>query len=503
MSEVITTTLPPLRDLPLGALGAPGDTPARLDVFLAGTEDEAGEIWFGGAWSRLRQETVHLRLLIDRDIARLDAAICAQINAILHHANFKALESAWRSIYWLAGSLGPDELTQLRVLDCSWPELARDLERSPEFDLSVTFDKIYNQEFGTPGGTPYSLLVGLYDIRARPSRDRPVDDIAVLRQLGAVAAAAFAPVILSASAEMLGVDKFGGLDRRLSAAALFRTTEYSRFNALRETPETRFLGLACPGVLMRKPYVGRASGNCGFAFDEQIMDADRDLLWGHAGIALAQVSLRAFEDYRWLAAIRGVIQDEEAGGVVVDLPRVDFGVDAPDTVWQYPLQVNFTEAMERELADAGLISIRKCPYTPHVAFNVLPSLNRPKGAYQLDTANQNERMSSMLNYVLCVSRFAHYVKVIARDWVGSYMSPEECQTRLNRWLSTYCTSGEGLSFELRARYPLASADVQVRAAPGQPGAYECVMLLKPHLQLDQANAEFQLVTTVHGVEKAL
>jgi type VI secretion system protein ImpD len=302
---------------------------------------------------------------------------------------------------------------------------------------------------------------------------------------------------------MLGVNDFAELDRRSAMSALFRGVEYNRFNAFRELSDSRFIGLVCPRVLLRAPYRGRVLGDCGFAFTETVADEGRDQVWGVGALALAQICIRAFNDYRWLAAVRGTIEDTLAGGVITDLASPDFETDAPGLMPKFPLEVNVTEHLERDLTEAGLICIRRCKDTPYSVINNLPSVNRPKGAFTSEAAKLNEQLSSMLNYMLCVSRFAHYVKVMARDWIGSYISPEDCQRRLNSWLLGYCTTGDDLAYETRARYPLEAARVRVRGIPAQPGSYECQIHLKPHLQLDQAISEFQLITVVQGIQRQL
>ncbi|WP_309644015.1 type VI secretion system contractile sheath large subunit [Phenylobacterium sp.] len=494
----------PLRARLLADLGVPEGDRAPVDTFLAA--DDAGEAlraWFGDEVLKANCDAGRLRRMLDRDIAEIDDVLSACCNRILHHPKFLALEAAWRGVFWLTGSLSADGQTRLRLLDCRWAELARDLERAADFDQSALFDLIYNQEFGMPGGIPYALLIGLYEIQHRPTRDRPTDDVAVLRRMSAVAAAAFSPVLFGVRPTMVGAETFGDLERRASLAATFRGAEYGRFNSFRALSDSRFIGLVCPRVLLRAPYRGREVGDCGFQFAETIDEAGTDQVWGVGSLAMAHICLRAFNDYRWLASIRGTVQDELAGGVIIDLPTPDFETDAPRTLLKFPLEVNLTEALERDLSDAGFICIRRCKDTPFASVANLPSAHRPKGAYVTEVARINEQLGAMMNYVLCVARFAHYIKVMARDWVGSYKTAEECEVRLSGWISKYCSIGDDMSYELRARYPLESARVRVQAVVGQPGSFECTVHLKPHLQLDQAISEFQLVTVVQGVERQL
>ncbi len=507
MSEVLDLDLEPpkpLRERALKLLGAALEDGSPLEDFLSAERVEACALAWFGAESLRRIKTVdQLRRMIDRDICEIDEALTRACNLILHHERFVALEAAWRGVDWLTGNLSSDGQTWLKLLDCRWPELARDMESASDFDQSAIFDKVYNEEFGMPGGVPYALLIGLYEVQHKPTRGHATDDVAVLRGLSAVAAASFAPLIVGVRPQMYGLEHFGELDRRSSLASLFRQAEYNRYASFRATPDSRFVGLVCPRVLLRAPYRGRELGDCGFIFTELVEDGADDHVWGVGSLALAQICLRAFNDYRWLAAIRGTITDTLAGGVVTGLALDDFETDAPQVIQKFPLEVNLTEQVERDLTEAGFVCIRRCKDTEFTVVNNLPSANKPKGQYNKDIARTNEQMSAMLNYVLCVSRFAHYVKVMARDWIGSYISADECQKRLRLWLNDYCSIGDDMSYELRARYPLQSATVQVRTVPEKPGTFECTLYLKPHLQLDQAISEFQLVTVVQGVERQL
>jgi len=493
----------PLRANFLSALAEPDGDRTSIEAFINADPAAAIRLWFGDELLKQVQDAEHLRRLLDWDVAEMDELLNQASNGLLHHPRVIELESNWLGIHWLAGALTADGMTVLRVLDCRWSELARDLERAADFDQSTLFELVYNQEYGMPGGLPFALLIGLYEVQHRVTRERPTDDIGILRRLTAVAAAAFCPVIVGVRPAMLGADSFGDLERRASLAALFRSAEFARFRSFRELPDARFVGLVAPRVLLRAPYRGRDVGDCGFRFSETVTDSGKELVWGNGALALGQICLRAFNDFRWLASIRGTVADELAGGVVVDLPTPDFETDPPDTVLKFPLEINLTETLERDLTEAGVISIRRCKETPYVAVFNLPSAHRAQGQYTTEIARANEQLGSMLNYIFCVGRFAHYIKVISREFIGSYSSASDCQDRLTRWLSRYCTSGDDVSYEMRARFPLQSARVKVQDVVGQPGAFECTVLLKPHLQLDQAISEFQLVTIVQGVERKL
>lgn len=463
--------------------------------FTAAAPGEALSLWFGEAlalWfgDALAAPAV-VRSRLDRAIAAIDAALSHAVAAIIGHPRFRALEASWRGVAWLAAGLGGDGMTRLRLLDVRWAELARDLERAPEFDRSALFLKVYEEEFGTPGGIPFSLIIGLHEVRHRPTPGHPVDDVSTLRLLSAVAAAAFTPIVLSASPAMFGADAYPDLDLRRSVAPLFRQLEYARLQALQRHPDTRFLGLVAPRVMVRAPWHRAVLPDLGFNYD----GGDR-ALWAGGALAVAHVAMRAFNDHRWPAAITGTIRDELAGGLITGLPEMSFATDRPGVALQPPIELNLSETLDRELSDAGIIVIRRVRDTPWLAFYTLPSLHRSATVYQGEPARANDRLSGMLSYMLCVSRFAHYIKVIGRDLIGSFGSADEIEARLQRWLNTYTTTGDRLSGEMQARYPLQEARIRVIESPGRAGAYECTVSLKPHFQIDQAVSEFRLVTVV-------
>ena len=463
-----------------------------IDAFAAAGPAAAVRHWFGDAPpSDLRL----LRLRLDRVIAAIDAALSTATVAIISHPRFAALEAAWRGVAWLTEGLVADGMSRLRLLDVRWPELARDLERAPEFDRSALFVKVYEEEFGTPGGLPYSLLIALHEVRHRPAPGYPTDDITALRHLAAVAAAAFTPIILNVAPALLGADSFADLDLRRALAPLFRQLDYGRLQSLQRHPDMRFLGLVAPRIVVRAPWSRASLPDLGFRYTGN----DRALLAGGA-LAVAHVAIRAFNNDRWPAMITGTVRDELTGGLITGLPDMSFDTDRPGVAIQPPIELNLSEALDRDLNDAGIVAIRRVRDTPWLAIYALPSLHRSEAVYHADAARANDRLSGTLSYMLCVSRFAHYIKVIGRDLVGSSGSPAEIESRLQRWLNTYTSTGDRMSAEMQARYPLQEARIRVTDVAGRPGALECAVWLKPHFQIDQAVSEFHLVTVVAAPE---
>ena len=463
---------------------------ADRDVAAFTTADPTDAIrqWFGGG---MPPSAAVFRLRCDRAIALIDAALSSAVAAILGHPRFRQLEAAWRGIEWLTQSLVPDGITRLRLFDVRWPELARDLERAPEFDRSALFIKVYEEEFGTPGGIPYSLLISLHEVRHRPAPGHPTDDITALRHLSAVAAAAFTPIILNASPGLFAADSHAELDLRRSLAPLFRQIDYARLQSLQQHPDTRFLGLVAPRILVRKPWDRASLPDLGFRYTGH----DRPL-WAGGALAVAHIAMRAFNDHRWPAAITGTVRDELAGGLITGLPDMSFGTDRPGVAVQSPIELNLSDTLDREMNDAGIIAIRRVRDTPWLAIYAMPSLHRSVAVYHAEAARANDRLSGMLSYMLCVARFAHYIKVIGRDLVGSIASAPQIEARLQRWLNTYTSTGDRLTAEMQARYPLQEARIRVADVVGRPGAVECSVWLKPHFQIDQAVSEFHLVTVV-------
>ena len=444
-------------------------------------------LWFGDSLP----EAGTLRSRLDRAISAIDAALSRAVVDLLGHPRFRALEAAWRGVAWLAESLPPDNMTRLRLLDVRWAELARDFERAPEFDRSALFLKIYEEEFGTPGGIPFSLLIGLHEVRHRPAPGHRTDDVTTLRHLGTVAAAAFTPTVLSASPALFGADTHGDLDLRRSLAPLFRQVEYNRLHSLQRHPDTRFLGLATPRIMVRAPWDRASLPDLGFRYTGN----DR-ALWAGGALAVAHVAIRAFNDHRWPAAITGTIRNELAGGLITGLPELSYETDRPGVAIKPPIEINLSETLDRELNDAGFIVLRRVRDTPWLAIYALPSMHRSDTVFSGDAARANDRLSGMLSYMLCVSRFAHYIKVIGRDLIGSFGSAAEIEARLQRWLNLYTSTGDRLTPDMQARYPLQEARIRVADVPGCSGALECSVWLKPHFQIDQAVSEFHLVTVV-------
>lgn len=431
---------------------------------------------------------------ISRQIARIDRAISETLDVILHHPRLQELEATWRGLQYLVDSVPPGAGVRVQVLNVSWKTLSRDFERSAEFDSSHLFRLVYNESFGTAGGQPFGLLIGAYRIQPRPNASHPISDLPVLTAISQVAAAAFSPFVAAAHPSLLGLESWSELERPVDLQRTFEQLEFVRWQQIREAEDMSFIGLALPGMLLRLPR--DRPGDCpGLSYQERAgSDGTERLLWGNAAFAFAAVVVRSFAETSWLAAIRGTsirANDEdmpegvaETGGLVTGLPIRFFESDPHRVQPLPPVEVSISEGTERDLSEHGFIALTAVRHTSYCAFYSNRSVRRLVKMTDA-IAEENSRVASQLQYVLCVSRFAHFLKIIARDMVGSYADAESLEGFLNGWIRQYVTQDPNASPETRATYPLREAVVQVREVPGKPGAYMSIVHLWPHSELDE------------------
>ena len=421
--------------------------------------------------------------LINDRIAQIDDLISGQLNEILHHPEFQALEASWRGLHYLVMHTETGPLLKLRLLNITKPELLKDLEKAVEFDQSALFKKIYEEEYGTFGGYPYSVLIGDYDFGRHPQ------DIALLDKISHVAAAAHAPFIAAASPKLLDMASFTEIGVPRDLSKIFESAELIRWRSFRESEDSRYVSLVLPRVLLRLPYGPKTVPVEGMGFVEDVDGTDHSrYLWGNPSWVLAERITSAFARHGWTAAIRGV----EGGGKVEGLPTHTFLTDEGDIALKCPTEIAITDRREKELNDLGFISLVHCKNTDYAAFFGGQTTNKAR-LYNAPAANANARISAMLPYILNSSRFAHYVKVIMRDKVGSFMTKENVQQFLNTWILDYVLGKDDAGQTLKAKYPLREARVDVTDVPGKPGAYNAVVFLRPHFQLEELTASIRLV----------
>ncbi len=421
--------------------------------------------------------------MINARIAQIDHLISIQLNEILHHEQFQKLEASWRGLKYLVDQTETSSNLKIKVLNVSKRELLRDLQRAPEFDQSALFKKVYEEEFGVFGGSPFAALVGDYEFGRNP------EDIELLEKISNVAAAAHAPFLSAAAPEMFNLDSFTQLDAPRDLSKVFDTTEYAKWKAFRASEDSRYVALTLPRILLRLPYGKETKPVEGFDFEEHVGAADHHkYLWGNAAYALAARMTNAFALYGWCAAIRGV----EGGGLVEGLPVHNFYTDSGDIAMKCPTETPITDRREKELADLGFVPLVHCKGTDYAAFFSVQSCNKPK-LYDSEAANANARLAAQLPYIMAVSRFAHYLKAMMRDKIGSFTSRAECERWLNKWITNYVTPDDNASPATKAQYPLRDARIEVMEVPGKPGAYRAVAFLRPHFQLDELTVSLRLV----------
>jgi type VI secretion system protein ImpC len=416
-------------------------------------------------------------------IAEIDELLSLQLNELMHAPDFQALEASWRGLNYLVMNTETGSRLKIRLLNVTKKEITADLEKATEFDQSQLFKAIYEDEYGTFGGNPFSCLIGDYEFGRHPQ------DVGTLEKISNVAAAAHAPFIAAASPKLFDFGSFTeiGIPRDLSKG--FESAELVKWRSFRESEDSRYVSLVLPHILLRLPYGPDTVPVEGFNFVEAVDGKDHSkYLWGNAAYALGQRITDAFSKYSWCAAIRGV----EGGGMVEGLPTHTFKTDMGDVVMKCPTEVAITDRREKELNDLGFITLCHCKGTDYAAFFGGQTTNKPK-LYNTNEANANARISSMLPYVLAASRFAHYIKVIMRDKIGSFASKDNVAAFLNNWITDYVLLNDAAPQAMKASYPLREARVDVTEVPGKIGSYKAVVFLKPHFQLEELTVSIRLV----------
>ncbi|MBA4249009.1 MAG: type VI secretion system contractile sheath large subunit [Candidatus Puniceispirillum sp.] len=420
-------------------------------------------------------------------ITQIDDIISSQLNEIIHDPKFQKLEAAWLGLYYLVSKTKTNLKLRLRIFNVSKAELFADLMKSPEFDQSELFKKIYEREYGTFGGQPYSCLVGDFEFT------RSAKDITLLEKISAVAAAAHAPFISSAHPQLFDLDGFHQISRPKDLGKTFQSLELAKWNSFRNSEDSRYVALVLPRVLMRLPYNNTDElFENGFHFAEDVNGMDmRHFSWGNAAYVLAERITNAFYWYGWTAAIRGV----EGGGLVEGLPAYAYRTSEGDLVVKCPTEAAITDRRERELSEQGFIGLCHSKGSDYAVFFGAQTVQRVR-KYEDEDANANAVLATRLPYVLAVSRFAHYIKVIMRDKIGSFISREQIEIELNTWLSNYIILNDDAPQAAKAKYPLREGRIEVSDVPGSPGSFRAVVYLRPHFQMEELTASIRLVANL-------
>ncbi len=434
----------------------------------------------------------NLSVTLDARVAELDRLISAQLSEVMHHPDFQKLESSWRGLHYLCKHTSTGAMMKIQVFNATKQELTRDFRSAIDFDQSTLFKKVYEEEFGTFGGSPFGALIGDYDIT------RQGEDMFFVEQMSHVAAAAHAPFVSAASPELFGLDTFSELGKPRDLSKLFDTTEYAKWKSFRDGEDSRYVGLTLPRFLGREPYDPKeGTVTEGFNFVEAVDGSDHSrYLWINTAYAFGARLTSAFESFGWCAAIRGV----EGGGLVEDLPTHTFKTDDGEIALKCPTEIAITDRREKELADLGFIPLVHCKSTDYAAFFGAQSSQKAK-RYDSDAANANARLSAQLQYMFAVCRIAHYMKAMMRDKIGSFASAANVQDFLNQWLKQYVTTDDNATQEVKAAYPLREASVEVSEVPGKPGVYRAVSFIRPHFQLDELTVSLRLVAELPQGQK--
>ncbi|QDS87375.1 hypothetical protein EC9_15530 [Rosistilla ulvae] len=419
-------------------------------------------------------------------IAEIDHKLSVQLAEVMHCDEFQQLEGTWRGLKYLTQNSETGTGLKIRVMNVKKAELQKDLEKAVEFDQSTMFRKCYEEEYGQLGGEPYGMLVGDYHF------GRTADDVNLLRLISNVAAAGHAPFVAAADPNMFNMDSFTDLSGPRDLAKIFQGADYAPWRSFRDSEDSRYVALTMPNVLGRLPYGGDFKKVESFDFNEHVDGSDHSqYLWMSSAWAYATRVTDAFAKHGWFAQTRGV----EGGGKVENLPVHTFPTDDGDVAMKCPTEIAITDRREFELSNLGFLPLLHAKNTDFAAFLGAQSCQKPKTYFEED-ANANAELSSKINYLMCVSRFAHYLKVMARDKIGSSMERAECQEWLNDWISNYVCDPSTAGEETKAERPLSEARVEVAEIPGRPGWYEAIAYLRPHFQMETLGASMRLVAEV-------
>jgi type VI secretion system protein ImpC len=421
--------------------------------------------------------------MLNARIAAIDQTLTNQLNEIMHHQKFQKLESAWQGLKYFVFQTETSTMLKIKLLNISKADLLKDLQKATEFDQSAIFKKVHDEGYGMLGGHPVATLIGDYEFTRHP------EDMEVLEKMANLAAAAHAPFIAAASPKLFNWESFTELNEPRDLAKIFDNDFYIRWKSFRESDDSRYVGLVLPHVLLRLPYGSENIRVEAFDFEEDVNGRDHSkYLWGNAAYALGARITDAFAKYEWCAAIRGV----EGGGLVEGLPVHTFTSEDGDATMKIPTEVAIPDRREGEFSRLGFIPLCYYKHTDRAAFIGTQSAQKPT-VYLSDDANANAELSARLQYIFAVSRFAHYLKAMMRDKLGSFMSREQCEAFLNEWISHYVLLDDMASQEQKAKYPLREARIEVTEVPGKPGAYTAIAYLRPHFQLEELTVSLRLV----------
>lgn len=430
----------------------------------------------------------NLMVTFRKAIETIDQAISIQLREVMHNERFQQLEGSWRGAHYLVMNSDTSRTLKLKMFNASKKEISKDLSRAVEFDQSQTFKKLYENEFGSPGGEPYGAIVGDFQFSNHP------DDIELLGNMSNVASAAFCPFLTASSPDFFGFNDWSELSKPRDLSRIFDSAEYTKWRSFRESEDSRFVTMAMPRFLSRLPYGEDSKPVEEFAYEEfQSLDKpdNENYCWSNAAYLLGARLTNAFSQYGWCTAIRGA----EGGGRVDDLPVHLTTTDDGDVDMQCPTEIAITDRREAELSGLGFMPLSHYKNTDYAVFFGGQTAQK-SSVYENHDATANAAISSRLPYVMATSRIAHYLKVMARDKVGSFMEAEDMQQWLNKWINGYVNASEEGGQDMRAQYPLREAKVEVKPVPGSPGSYSAVAWLRPWLQMEELTTSLRMVARI-------
>jgi type VI secretion system protein ImpC len=432
---------------------------------------------------------------IEAMIAELDKRLSTQVNAILHHADFQQVESAWRGLHYLVNNTETDEMLKIRVFNISKQELGKTLKRykGTAWDQSPLFKKVYEEEYGQFGGEPFGSIVGDYYF------DHSPPDVELLGEMSKVSAAAHTPFIAAASPNLMQMGSWQELANPRDLTKIFTTPEYAAWRSLRTSEDARYVGLAMPRFLARLPYGAKTNPVEEFNFEEETAGGEHGAYtWANSAYAMAVNINNSFKMYGWCSSIRGV----ESGGAVEGLPTHTFPTDEGGVAMKCPTEIAISDRREAELAKNGFMPLVHRKNSDFAAFIGAQSLQKPF-EYDDPDATANANLAARLPYLFACCRFAHYLKCIVRDKVGSFREREDMAKFLNHWIMNYVDGDPANSSQTtKAQKPLAAAEVVVEDVPGNPGYYTSKFFLRPHYQLEGLTVSLRLVSTLPSAKTA-
>lgn len=438
---------------------------------------------------------------INMGIAAIDAAMSNQLAAIMHDEKFSKLEGTWRGLHTLVMNTSTGKDIKIKVFNCSKDALKKDLSQAVEFDQSELFKQIYTAEYDMPGGQPYGIMIGDYEFTNHP------EDVELLKNVSGVAAGAFCPFISAASPELFGFKDWDDLPKVRSLEDIFESQKYASWNSFRASDDSRFVTLTMPRVLARLPYGEKTKVADGFNYEEvdrgpngELIKVPRDqFCWMNSAYVFGALMTDCFKWTGWCTRIRGA----EGGGKVYGLPTYVFTTDEGDEEMQCPSEVAITERRENELSTLGFLPLCHYKRTDYSVFFGAQTAQKPQEYQGPDGADAtaNAKISARLPYIMATSRIAHYLKTMARDKIGTFMEVDDCKKWLNTWIKNYVCLDQNASQEMKAKFPLADAKIEVQEVPGDPGHYSATAFLRPWLQFEQLTASLRTVAKIPVTKK--